>query len=67
MSERRAKALRRAVYGDQSLRQPRTYGREDHRFQLNKFGSDGKPVIINRPTLHCTGLRGEYQRAKKAA
>jgi hypothetical protein len=59
MSERRAKALRRAIYGD-AVRLPRTYGGELHRVPA------GAENVVNRLTLHCTGPRADYQRAKKA-
>ena len=60
----RAKAIRRAVYGDQSLRQPRRYmlltvaaGPKTARIRWTST------IVRNDPE----GLRAKYQRAKGAA
>jgi hypothetical protein len=50
MNGKKAKAIRRDVYGDQSQREPRQYAR------TNSGG------IINRPD----SLRALYQKAKKS-
>ena len=54
MSGRRAKAMRREVYGDLSLRTPRKYFMVENRAYIGQ--------IVNDPK----GLRALYQRAKKA-
>ena len=52
MNARKAKALRRKVYGEQSLRQERTYSRE-------AWNSKGQ--LLNHPD----SLRAKYQQLKK--
>ena len=61
MSGKKAKAIRRKVYGDQALRQPRKYGRL--RNQRDEKTGDMIPgTIYNKPD----SLRARYQAAKKA-
>lgn len=48
---KRAKRIRKAIYGDMSLRQPRKY-----------IGAEGPNGHL---TLKNVGLRAEYQQAKK--
>ena len=62
MNAKKAKALRRAVYGEQSLRQKREYIRLDnHRDKMT--GAFVAGTIINKPGT----LRATYQGAKKTA
>jgi hypothetical protein len=60
MSGRRAKAIRRAVYGDQSQRQARRYVA----LRNQRYDKDGEYVrgtILNHPD----SLRAQYQRTKR--
>ena len=57
MNEKKAKALRREIYGDQSLRQKRTYKVVGHKDTVNKI----------RSRYLEQGLRGKYQAAKREA
>lgn len=59
MNGKRAKAIRRQVYGDKSLRGERKYVQV-----RNQRGKDGwLPGTIRN---HPTSLRAQYQRAKRA-
>lgn len=58
MNGRKAKRIRRGVYGDQSLRNRRRY------VGITREGEKGKAVqILNDPN----GLRAAYKRAKRQA
>jgi len=69
MNGRKAKRIRRAVYGEQSLRQKRVYVVQEHGMKPipGAIGLNGQPAfgmcrtIKNKPG----SLREIYQRAKK--
>jgi hypothetical protein len=56
----KAKAIRRAVYGDQSLRNPRKYVAIQH-------GVDKQDQPIIQIRNHPDSLRAKYQQAKRCA
>lgn len=66
MNAKKAKALRKKIYGDQSLRQPREYMPTNHRQVL---GRDDKGATIIRTSVTLVNapgsLRAKYQAAKK--
>jgi|WetSurMetagenome_2_1015567.scaffolds.fasta_scaffold909398_2 hypothetical protein len=63
MNEKKAKALRRKVYGDQSLKGPRDTQTLFQR--IKQFVTTGTIVEQVTGTVVCTGLRREYQDAKR--
>jgi len=70
MNGKKAKALRRAVYGDQSLRAPREYGAFKKIIRLfaskeaKANGEEPKEVIEHLSVVN-KGTRAKYQQAKK--
>ena len=66
----KAKRLRKAIYGDLSIRD-RKYGAVGHRIKrmVTVKGKDGKDVREMRSFLaneiRCLGKRAEYQQAKR--
>ena len=65
MNAKKAKALRRLVYGDTSHRE-RTYypGHEPKRTKILEIHDD-KFIVQKNPTCVCSGLRNIYQTLKK--
>ena len=61
MNGKKAKAIRRAVYGEQSQRQPRRYVRLNNQ-RDEKTGDRVPGTILNRPD----SLRARYQAAKRS-
>jgi len=59
----KAKRIRKAIYGDQSQKQERTYGMKNGRrvFDQGKFAGHTF-TLFNQPD----SLRARYQKAKKA-
>ena len=66
MNAKKAKALRKKIYGDQSLRQPREYMPTNHH-QYTTRNDQGAVVVRTAVTLvNAPGsLRAKYQKAKK--
>jgi hypothetical protein len=72
MNGKKAKELRRAVYGDQPLRQDREYGVFKKVFRLfaskdAKEKGEAPAQTVERLTVINKGTRAEYQQAKKHA
>ena len=63
MRGKRAKAIRRVIYEEMSIRQ-RGYVIETHVKGTKKIGE--KVIKIVSRTLHADGLRRRYQQAKRA-
>lgn len=57
MNSKKAKALRKKVYGDSSLKGKREYGEKNHR----QVKGGITKTIFNQPDT----LRAKYQKAKK--
>ena len=61
MNGKQSKALRRAIYGEQSLRQPRRYLRWN-----NGEGPNHEKPFPGTIQNHPRSLRARYQRAKRS-
>lgn len=69
MRQKKAKAFRRAIYGDYALRQP-TYSlikRVVKKLIKDKSTDERKLVTVKTGQIVCTGRRAEYRKAKKHA
>ncbi|OGP46704.1 MAG: hypothetical protein A3K30_03210 [Deltaproteobacteria bacterium RBG_13_51_10] len=68
MNSTAAKKLRKQIYGDQSLREPRKYSALTviKKFFIKDEEGEKKEVQAPRRTAVSTGLRQEYRKAKKA-
>jgi hypothetical protein len=68
----KAKRIRKAIYGDDSIRD-RKYGAVGHRIKrmVTVKGKDGRETREMRAfianEIRCLGKRAEYQQAKRAA
>jgi hypothetical protein len=66
----KAKAIRRKVYGDQSLRQPRQYDETNHRRKLveSDWLYTGARIVNTHTLVNApSSLRAKYQAEKKVA
>jgi hypothetical protein len=61
LNEKKTKKLRKEIYGDQSLK-TRTY-----QTIAVGFWESAKKFVTRGSAIVCTGLRRQYQDAKKAA
>ena len=66
MNGRKAKLLRKIVYGDQSLRQERKYTMVNTFKRILTFKKEGKSSV-ECGTFVNSGLRGDYRSLKKMA
>ena len=68
MNSSAAKKLRKQIYGDQSLRDPRKYSALTviKKIFVKDREGEKKEVQVPRRTAVSTGLRQEYREAKKA-
>jgi hypothetical protein len=65
MNGRKAKALRKQIYGDHSIQQKEQVWSVSKILKLDKTDSKGKEIVIRKGTVRSTGRRAAYQAAKK--
>jgi len=67
MNGRKAKTLRKQIYGNHSIRDHEQKWSVSKILKLDKTDSEGKRITIRKGTVRCQGHRAAYLAAKRQA